>query len=111
MNDSETSFNNAISRRQTWAIGFLVWTVIGLSFASRSYFALYRDGVVVPWYEIFSGFLVDFYIWGAVSPLIFRLARRFPVERGRLTSRIPLHIVLSAILILFVNAVSIPAYW
>jgi two-component system LytT family sensor kinase len=111
MNGSETNLNNKISKWQTWAIGFVVWTIIGASFAGRSYFAVYRDGVVVPWYEIFSGFLVDFYIWGAVSPLIFRLARRFPVERGRLASRIPVHIVLSAIFILVVNAISVPAYW
>src|SRR5262249_47961283 len=82
-----------------------------LSFASRSYFTYYRDGVVVPWYEIFSGFLVDFYLWGAASPLIFLLARRFPVERGRLLSRIPIHIVISIGFILLVNALSIPAYW
>src|SRR5215203_2411041 len=111
MNDSETNSDNTISKWQTWAIGFVVWTIIGVPFASRSYFTLYRDGVVVPWYEIFSGFLVDFYIWGAVSPLIFRLARRFPVERGRLTSRIPIHIGLSTIFKLVVNAVSVPAYW
>src|SRR5215203_1611084 len=78
MNDSETNLNNAIPKWQTWAIGFVVWTIIGASFASRSYFTLYRDGVVVRWYEIFSGFLVDFYIWGAVSPLIFRLTRCLP---------------------------------
>lgn len=96
---------------RNWAIGFIVWTTIGLSFASRSYFTYYRDGVVVPWYEIFSGFLVDFYLWGAASPLIFWIARRFPVERGRLASRIPFHIFTSVIFIFLVNAVSIPAYW
>lgn len=94
-----------------WAIGFVVWTILGLSFASRSYFTYYRDGVIVPWYEIFSGFLVDFYLWGLASPAIFWLARKFPIERGRLLERISLHIVVSVVFIFFVNAVSMPAYW
>lgn len=96
---------------QNWLIGFIVWTIIGLSFAGRSYFTYYREGVVVPWYEIFSGFLVDFYLWGAVSPLIFALARRFPIERGQLASRIPFHILASVVFIFLVNALSMPAYW
>ena len=98
-------------RWQNWAIAFVVWTIIGLSFASRSYFTYYREGIVVPWYEVFSGFLVDFYLWGLVSPLIFRLARRFPIERGHLARRISLHLIFCAIFILAVNTISIPAYW
>lgn len=96
---------------RNWIIGFFVWTILGASFASRSYFTYYRDGVVVPWYEIFSGFLIDFYLWGLASPAIFWLARRFPFERGQLPERISLHIIVSAIFIFLVNAVSMPAYW
>jgi len=96
---------------KNWLIGFLVWTLIGISFASRSYFTFYRDGVVVPWYEIFSGFLVDFYLWGAASPLIFWLVKRFPIERGQLLKRILFHLALSIGFIFFVNALSMPAYW
>lgn len=46
-------------RRRNWTVGFIVWRSIGLSFASRSYFTYYRDGVIVPWYEIFSAVPVD----------------------------------------------------
>lgn len=99
------------NRWQNWAIGFIVWTIIGLSFASRSYFTAYREGISVNWKEVVSGFLVDFYIWGAASPLIFRIARRFPIERGRLANRIPFHFVVSLIFIFVVNTITIPAYW
>jgi two-component system LytT family sensor kinase len=99
------------SRWRTWALGFVIWTIIGLSFASRSYFTAYREGIPVRWEEIYTGFLVDFWIWGLVSPLIFWLARRFPIERGSLRSRIPFHIVACAVFILFANTLSMPAYW
>ena len=96
---------------QNWAIAFVVWTIIGLSFASRSYFTAYRAGTAVDWKEVVSGYLIDFYIWGAVSPLIFRLARRFPIERGKAASRIALHFIISVIFIFLVTAISILAYW
>ena len=111
MTDEDLQISKKSGRWRNWALGFVVWTVIGLSFASRSYFTAYRDGVAVRWQEIFTGFLVDFWVWGLVSPLIFRLARAFPIEQGRLLSRIPLHILFSAVFILFANAVSTPAYW
>lgn len=95
----------------SWAIGFAAWTIVGLSFASRSYFTAYRAGTAVNWEEVVSGYLIDFYIWGAVSPLIFRLARYFPIERGRAASRIALHFGISVIFIFLVTAVSILAYW
>lgn len=96
---------------QNWAAGFAIWTVIGLSFASRSYFTAYRAGTAVDWKEVISGYLIDFYIWGAVSPLIFSLARRFPIERGKAAGRIALHFAVSLIFIFLVTAVSILAYW
>jgi two-component system, LytTR family, sensor kinase len=111
MTGNESTLRTSASRWRIRAVGFVVWTIIGLSFASRSYFTYYREGIIVPWYEIFSGFLVDFYLWGLASPLIFRIARRFPIERGQLASRIPFHIIVSTIFIFIVNTVSIPAYW
>src|ERR1044072_416161 len=111
MTDDKPNLTTQTGGWRNWAVGFVIWTIIGVSFASRSYFTYYLEGISVKWYEIYSGFLVDFYLWGAASPLIFRLARRFPVERGRLASRIPFHIVASVGFILLVNAISIPAYW
>ena len=105
--EKKTKKNNL----QNWAIGFVVWTIVGLSFAGRSLFHAYREGIQVNWKEIVSGFLIDFYIWGAVSPLIFRVARRFPVERGKIAGRIAFHFFAGVIFIFVVNLISIPAYW
>jgi two-component system, LytTR family, sensor kinase len=94
------------------ALGFVVWTIIGLSFASRTYFSYYQNGTPVRWEEVYSGFLIDFYVWAIVSPLIFKLARKFPVERGeRLWSHLLFHIPVSLVLTFAVNAVSLPATW
>lgn len=99
------------SRWQRWTLSFVIWTIIGLSFGLRSYFTALLNGTRVNWLHTGSGFLVDFYVWGLVSPLIFWLARRFPIERGNLRIQIPLHILFCAVFIFCVNAISIPAYW
>ena len=39
----------------------------------------------------FSTFL-DWYIWGLLFPLIWWVSQRFPFERGKLVSRIPIHL-------------------
>lgn len=96
---------------QNWVIGFIIWTIVGLSFASRSYLSYYQNGTPARWEEVYSGFMVDFYIWGLVSPLIFRLAREFPIERDRLWKRLAFHIPVSLTLTFIVNAISIPTYW
>lgn len=102
------------TRKLKWwhfVIGFGVWTIIGLSFASRSYYALVKQGVPVLWSNIFISYLIDFYLWALVSPLIFRLCRRFPIERERLVSRLLLYLGLALVFVFAVTAVSIPIYW
>ncbi len=111
MGDDKRQNNRGKIDWRNWGIGFIVWTIIGLSFASRSYFTAYRAGTTVNWKEVIAGYLIDFYIWGAVSPLIFWLARRFPIERDNAVTRISLHFIICVIFIFLVTAVSILAYW
>ena len=99
------------NRWRNWAIGFGIWTMIGLSFASRSYLTNYRSGQNLSWQEAVFGYLTDFYLWGAASPLIFAIGRRFPIERERLPGRILFHFAVSIVFTLVVTAISIPLYW
>lgn len=102
----------ATSKWRNCAFGFVVWTIIGLSFASRTYFSYYQNGTSVRWEEVYSAFLIDFYVWAIVSPLIFKLARKFPVERGeRLWSHLLFHIPVSLVFTFVVTAISLPAIW
>ena len=45
----------------------------------------------IPWGQVISAFL-DWYIWGLLFPLIWWVSRRFPFERKKLLSRIPIHL-------------------
>ena len=60
-----------------------VWTIIGLAFASLSYFgtiAITEYGRV-DLVGIFFWNLIAFYLWAFLSPLIALLARRFRFDR------------------------------
>ena len=94
-----------------FAVGFAIWTVVGLSFGSRTYLFYLRQDANVAWKPLVFGYLIDFYLWGLASPFIFRLTSRFPVERGKLFSRILLHFGASIVLTFAVIVVSIPIYW
>ncbi|MDQ4123201.1 MAG: histidine kinase [Acidobacteriota bacterium] len=94
-----------------FAAGFAVWTLIGLSFATRSYLGLIKQGANVSWQNLAISYMIDFYLWGLVSPFIFRLCHRFPIERERLATRISLFLILSLVFTFIIIAVSIPIYW
>jgi two-component system LytT family sensor kinase len=93
-----------------WCVGFGVWTLLGYSFALRTYLAALQDNVHISWKATISGYLVDFYLWGMISPLIFKLARRFDL-RGHLARSLLIHITLSVLLSFVVLFAAPPAYW
>lgn len=68
---------------QTFLILSGVWTLVGLSFAGISYFATLGEGRPANALLIFSTTLIRFYIWAALSPLIFRIVKRFDSEKNR----------------------------
>jgi two-component sensor histidine kinase len=111
MNDSEISLKNAPFKWQNWAIGFVVWTIIGLSFASRTYLSYTQTRTDVNWKHVYSAYLIDFYLWGAVSPFIFWLARRFPIERGHIFKRVVSHLLIALILNFLVLSAASPMFW
>lgn len=74
---------------------FAVWTILGLSFAFRSYGWSIQSGVDFPLWGYISQTLTDFYLYALASPLVFRLGRRFPLEFGRLTTSISVHLAAS----------------
>ncbi|MEE9207631.1 MAG: histidine kinase [Gemmatimonadota bacterium] len=63
-------------------------TLLGAFFGSRTFFTYYRyaDNRMT-WGRALAPALTSWYLWALLVPLIFLLARRFPVEKGqRLTS-------------------------
>jgi two-component system, LytTR family, sensor kinase len=109
--DKESETRATPRRSWNWAIGFAVWTIVGLSFGTRSYLQAQLNGSTVTFRETVPSYLIDFYIWGAVSPLIFYLCRKFPIASGRLLKRIGLHLGISVVFVLAITAITIPTTW
>jgi sensor histidine kinase YesM len=72
----------------------LIWTVIGLF-----QFTDVLPGRELlrkwPWQEILTIELVAAYIWALMTPVVFWLGRRFPIERPHLVRHFMLHLPLS----------------
>src|SRR6266511_427137 len=81
-----------------WAIAFLFWTVIGLSFASQLYLSSYKAGQGVSWGQAVSWSLGDWYVWALVSLPIIQLARRSRFDDRHWGRNVLLHLVASALL-------------
>jgi signal transduction histidine kinase len=67
-------------------------TVIGLAFATSTYAMYAAKGNPVPWREPLFWALTEWYLWAALCPLVFWLARRFPVGRATWARYLPAHL-------------------
>jgi len=87
-----------------------VWTLLGFSFALSTYLGALQAGGHISWKLTISGYLADFYQWGILSPLIFRLARRFEL-RAHFPRNLFIHITASVVLSFVVLSVAAPLVW
>ncbi len=75
-----------------WLLALAFWTALGLFFASQTGLAyLYQQGWA-PWGFLIRLALGEWYIWALLSPGVWWLARRFPMERGRVRRALAVHI-------------------
>jgi two-component system LytT family sensor kinase len=85
-----------------WAFILSVWIMIGLTWTLNYYFFADHYVAIFSVPPTLSQMLIwelpYWLIWAALSPLIFRLAGRFPLERGRWFGNLLVHV--SACLIL-----------
>ena len=86
-------------RRWRWGLYFGVWTVVGILFVGPFIAQCLADQTEIPWTKVTSD-LADWYLWGALFPLIWRACRRFPFERRKLASRIPINLALGVLVTL-----------
>lgn len=79
------------------ALYALAWTVVGLFLFSRDLARrlLFHDPT--PWPSLLASWLVGAYISGALTPLVFWLGRRWPIDRAHRGRRIALHLAASAV--------------
>ncbi len=75
------------------AVIFAAWTVFGLLLANQNYIQSELRGRPMSWAFVMRRALLDAYLWAFATLAIFWLARRFPLERGRLARSIPVIVV------------------
>lgn len=63
-----------------FAAFFAFWTLVAVSFVSLSSATGYGEGNLPPFRRLLLIQFARFYGWGLLSPLIYRLVRRFPIE-------------------------------
>src|SRR5437588_348387 len=68
------------SKWRTAILLFGGWTLVGLIFAALSYASAIIENRHFALHYALRLNLPYFYLWGALSPLIFRFSHRFPVE-------------------------------
>jgi two-component system LytT family sensor kinase len=92
------------------SFGFVVWTLLGISFALSAYLNAVRDNANISFKRTLSGYLADFWLWGMLSPLIFRLTIRYEL-RKRFPRNLFIHLAISIVFALIVLSAASPLTW
>ena len=96
--------------RQLWleaALIFAAWTVFGLLMANQFYMQAELSGRPTSWARVLRFALFEAFLWALATLAIFWLARRFPLERGRMLRGIAVHLVGAVLLSLARVAVTV----
>jgi signal transduction histidine kinase len=82
-----------------WVSYFLIWTAVGLFFASESVlWGRYIFRTPVTWDQALKTNLSFYYIWACIAPLVLWLGKRFRFERGLRTISFLIHLPTSVLL-------------
>jgi LytS/YehU family sensor histidine kinase len=96
--------------RQLWtetAIIFAAWAVFGLLVANQSNILATLGGRDMPWIVALRPALLESVLWAFTTVAIFWLARRFPLERGRVLRAIAVHLVAAVVIALVRSGVMV----
>ena len=80
-----------------WLIGFVFWTLIGLSFACQFHISSSMAGLDVTWRQAINYALGDWYVFALLSVPVIRLARTFHFEAGTRGRSLAVHLLGSAV--------------
>lgn len=89
------------NRSLLWTGILAFWIFIALLYTSQNILSRLAQGGAIEWGRTLSWSLTRWFIWAALTPLVFMLARRFPIERAQLKRGIFLHLGLGASVALF----------
>src|SRR5215471_6690508 len=94
-----------------YALYFLAWTVIGLFFLSEDLTRRFASHDPTPWWHYLITWMAGVWLLAALTPVVFFLSRRYPIERQYWLRRVALHIGFSiafAVFDLVTNALVLP---
>src|SRR5262249_27459086 len=98
-----------------WVAVIVGWTLIGLTFTlnyyifSGHYVAIFKQPPTLQQMVVWE--LPYWFLWAALSPVVFWLTRRFPLERGRLLVNSGVHVAACATLSIVHRAVYLAVGW
>lgn len=84
-----------------WAISFAVCAALSVALSLQM-----SRAVSAPWMDTFRFMGRDWLVWAVVAPLIFRLVDRFPIERSRWKTTVPLHLAAAAVVVLGLGGIA-----
>ncbi len=100
--------------RRLWmetALIFAAWAIFGLLLANQSYIGSGLRGRQMPlWIALRPG-LLEATLWAFTTIAIFWLARRFPLERGRVLRGIAVHLAAAVAISLARTSISVVLGW
>jgi two-component system, LytTR family, sensor kinase len=85
------------SERTRWILILCAWTIVGLLFTVQEIVLAKARGGHVNWVFVVIE-LVYWYVWAAYTPLVIRLANRFPLTGPRFVRHIAIHAVASLLM-------------
>ncbi len=118
VNTSGLEGKDRLMQKSHWRLQLAVivgWTLIGLTFTfnyylfSDHYVAIFKQPPTLEQMLIWE--LPYWFLWAALSPLVFWLTMRFPLERGRLVRNSLVHVVACVSLSLIHRAVYLIVGW
>jgi hypothetical protein len=89
--------------RRLWletAIIFAAWAIFGLLRANQSYIQSALGGGTMTWVFALRPALLEANLWALITIAIFWLARRFPLQRGRVLRGIAVHVAAAVVMAL-----------
>jgi two-component system, LytTR family, sensor kinase len=91
--DSDSGESLFARRWFRWLLYVLIWTAVGLFFASYSpLWGRHVFSAPISWEEALVTNLTFYYIWACIAPLVLWLGHRFPFERATWFSSLLVHI-------------------
>ena len=86
--------------RRVWSLAFAVTTPVAFSSVAFVYFGMRAAGKPLTFGSVLVSTLPDWYLWAMLTPLVFWLGRRFPLERDRWPHNAVVHLMTGTAIVL-----------